>query len=896
MDSPYSREPSEPPFDSAHPFKGVVVCCTSIPPDQRAEIAKKTEELGGIHKYDLTPDVTHLVVGDYDTPKYRHVAKERSDIKAMDATWIDAVGKLWMEDVNIDFPAVEREHQLKPLETCGELPDATNPAESKRGSLLLCMTGFDDPDERNQIIERIQANGGTYTGDLTKRVSHLIVHKPEGKKFKAARNWGIRTVSLAWLDQTVERGLILDEQCFDPALPPEEQGQGAWNKVNPRRVSLGKRSRSGVVEGGQRKLRKTASMKLSSQRESLWGDILGSKPTGESSAPDRSERIEVQDSGIHDAMVQPAPDAGIFSMCYFFMTGFEPWKTKILAETIGSLGGKTCNLFEEMIADPRARPRHRFLIVPQESQPSTHYQVPSAHVDKIQIVTEFFIERCLHNKELCDPDGHVLGRPFPVFPISGFEDLSICTAGFTGIDLLHVEKAIKQIGAKYAARLNETTSVLVCKSITDTRKEKLKFAFENDVPIVGSDWLWECITTGFNAPVRTFMFSEIKQNPNLKPRPKPKEQPKETKQPIQRTRSEPIPHMPKKPVSRHTSAVGIDQTAFQDDRPKPAAPRQSMKKADSAASFQFQTAKTHQVDSFGGGTVNESSSVRNRISTVAARPAMSRTTSVADSMDPTPISRLDAQEAAEDLSEADPSHTPDKGAVDAQMSEAQESVKKDQRRKNDGDQEIVDEDGRDADTPPLGARQRKAEEEEERDRRLDEKQDDQVMTSAEGDVESQLELKRGELPKVDLEAQLKAERDAQKRAEKEDLSSKILGVIEKSAETPSNEEQPQTRRRKARVFGRAISNASVASSGSAESRIDALGRPTEEQPQEEPEPPSTQIQYEDPGAQHHRAKIRSKMLGEEVKPATSQSKIKIGGFEFDGDPPKMPRRQTRSNA
>lgn len=120
------------------------LCPDTLSRHLQAEIAKKTEELGGIHKYDLTPDVTHLVVGDYDTPKYRHVAKERSDIKAMDATWIDAVGKLWMEDVNIDFPAVEREHQLKPLETCGELPDATHPAESKRGSLLLCMTGFDD--------------------------------------------------------------------------------------------------------------------------------------------------------------------------------------------------------------------------------------------------------------------------------------------------------------------------------------------------------------------------------------------------------------------------------------------------------------------------------------------------------------------------------------------------------------------------------------------------------------------------------------------------------------------------------------------------------------------------------------------------------------------------------
>ncbi|GJC81111.1 S-M checkpoint control protein rad4 [Colletotrichum liriopes] len=167
----------------------------------------------------------------------------------MDARWIDVVGELWMKDADIDFAALEREWQLKPLETCGDVVDPANPTEAKRGTLLLCMTGFDDPEQRTSIIDKITANGGAYTGDLTKRVSHLIVFKPEGKKYKAARAWNIRAVSLAWLEQSIERGMILDEQCFDPVLPPEEQGQGAWNKVNPRGVSLGKRSRSGVVEG-----------------------------------------------------------------------------------------------------------------------------------------------------------------------------------------------------------------------------------------------------------------------------------------------------------------------------------------------------------------------------------------------------------------------------------------------------------------------------------------------------------------------------------------------------------------------------------------------------------------------------------------------------------------------
>ncbi|KAJ0163200.1 S-M checkpoint control protein rad4 [Colletotrichum tanaceti] len=861
MESLHPRDSSEPPVDPAHPFKAVVVCCTSIPPDQRTQIAKRTEELGGIHKYDLTPDVTHLVVGDYDTPKYRHVAKERNDVKTMDARWIDVVGDLWMEDTEIDFAALEREWQLKPLETCGHVVDASNPAEAKRGALLLCMTGFDDPDQRASIIEKITANGGAYTGDLTKRVSHLIVSKPEGKKYKAARSWNIRTVSLAWLEQSIERGMILDEQCFDPSMPTEEQGQGAWNKANPRRVSSAKRARSGVVEGGQRKLRKTASMKLSSQRDTLWGDILGSKPISEPSAlGDRADKIEVQDSGVHDRMVQPAPDAGIFSACYFFMAGFEAWKSKILAETIVSLDGQVCDTFEGMVSKGyEAMPSSRFLIVPQESQPSTHFQLPPPHADKIQIVTEFFVERCLHNKALCDPDTHALGRPFPLFPIPDFDNLSICTAGFSGIDLLHVEKAVRQIGARFAARLNENSSVLVCRTLTDTRKEKLKFALDNDIPIVSPDWLWECITTGYKVPVKEHMFPSLKQAPGLQPKPKSRDTKEEMKQAFQRTRSEPISHVSKRPAARHsTVAGGIDTSAFQDDKyqkpagtqkPAPAiaeglavafaeSERESAK-VDPAASLQFQTAKTHQMDSFGAGTVapplsnmtsNKLNEAPHTESTTKAPRTLVRTTSVADSMGPTPTPVGEEPALVED--QIDPVSAAGENQVETKPKEAEET-----------------------------------EEAEERKRR----------------------------------------RDAQKAAEKEILTSKLASLIDfkRSAESLLEEENSgqQSRRPRKRLFGRAISNASAASSGSTESRMDSMGRTAEDYPPlqdaEHQQPPSTQIQYQDPGAQQHRDKIMSKMRGGDGKPPavssqTTKKKITtIGGFDFSDEGRPTTGRQLR---
>lgn len=117
--------------------------------------------MGGVHKYDLTPDVTHLLVGDYDTAKYRHVARERPDIKPMAAGWIDAVRELWVEDHDIDLAAMEAFWMLKPFESGGgdpvpvpisdSVPGDSNPPESARKRLVCCLTGFEDRSSSHPI-------------------------------------------------------------------------------------------------------------------------------------------------------------------------------------------------------------------------------------------------------------------------------------------------------------------------------------------------------------------------------------------------------------------------------------------------------------------------------------------------------------------------------------------------------------------------------------------------------------------------------------------------------------------------------------------------------------------------------------------------------------------------
>ncbi|KPM34320.1 hypothetical protein AK830_g12255 [Neonectria ditissima] len=796
-------------IDPAEPLKGIVVCCTSIPPDQRTSIASKVAELGGVHKYDLTPDVTHLVVGDYDTPKYRHVARERPDIKAMDITWIEAMSELWKNDDDIDYAALESQYQLKPLEKRGV--DTSNGQPATRESLLICLTGFGD--QREAIAQKITAGGGLYTGDLTRRCTHLIVNKPEGKKFVAARSWGIHAVTLTWLDQTIARGMILEESKFDPTLPPEEQGKGAWVKKDPRRAAWGKRSRSAMAnatEDGPRKLRKTASMKLNSQRNNLWGDILGRSTSREYSFAHEQEKppvVGAQSRGEQDPKPRPLPQPeleptipvlqeqqGVFASCYFYVHGFNSQRTSVLEQTIATLGGSICSFLHEAALGPfPTTPLGRFLIVPQTSQPVTH---PPENYDGLYVVTEYYIESCLHNKQFLDPNEHVLGRPFPLFPIPGFEDLTVCTAAFTGIELNQVARSLAQLGARFEEEFRRGISVLVCKSLASMRKEKLRMAIRWGVPVVSAEWLWECISTGFKVPLEDFIFPELKDRYDM-PQPQSQPQqlikpvadalPKAAAKPIQRTHSEPFTTTSKPSKSKPPAGAGVDTTAFDHDSPEK--PRQKPTEThDSLVSADFATALTHpaaesfpQDQDFEAPLAEVSSTRLNK--SPLGKHAFTRTRS-----EPTKTSR--------------PSPPPEDPALDAKRREQQE--------------------------------QRRTEE---------------------------------------------AKKQA-KAAERQALASKLTSLIESAASATTgsatsrvladngpDDEAPRPRRR--RIFGRAISNVSNASSDAARSDSLRESEAAASQAAQQQEPPSTQLEYRDPRAQECKAALMSRMMGGsgDVKPA-----------------------------
>ncbi|KAL7920693.1 BRCT domain-containing protein [Trichoderma austrokoningii] len=823
MASPHSSEDENDGIDPSAPFKGVIVCCTDIPPDQRTDIAQKVVELGGVHKYDLMQDVTHLVVGGYNTPKYRHVARERADVKAMDAGWIIAVSELWKKDEEIDFAALEESYQLKPLETSGAEPwSEEEDPPAARGSLLVCQTGFGE--QRAKIAEIVKQNGGRFTGDLTRRCTHLIVNKPEGKKFTAAKSWGVHTVTLDWLNQSIERGMILEEAKFDPLLPTEEQGAGAWVKKDPKRSSLGKRARSAILNGGPdegaRKLRKTASMKLSSQRNDLWGDILGRSASREYSfARENPLREEAQAPPTPTSEVPTQPgyslqeDQGVFANCTFFIHGFPPQRATILEQTITTLGGNTVASLQSpaMLSEPTDPEHYRFIIVPQASQPDTHPSVPNEH---IHVITEFYIENCLHNKRFFSPNEQVLGRPFPLFPIPGFSGMIVCSAAFTGIELNQVARSVTQLGGKYEEEFRRSTNVLVCKSLMSMRREKLKCALDWGVPVVSADWLWECISSAGMVPIEDYIYPEIKKRRVKRRDPLVSEEDdpapaKETSRP-RKEKATPTDAGEKSTAGlpKPSIGAGIDTTAFDKDAPEKSNVRQHT--IESITSADFMTAPTHLVKSVQAADtppLSELSAAALNVSPKlpAAKINVSRTISAPARM---PDSNSKEQSIPPVLDPPPPPSAPEplKPSI---PNPAPKSTTKTETTK-----------------------QTEEEEEAEKQRQLAAAELRQGLTSA--------------------------------------LSDLIRPPPKPTSLGDSNHDESDSRairRRRQKILGRAISNVSNASSATSIDAVvprvaaAALHDDDDDEHQQRQSPPATQLEYRDPDAMETKAMLMSRMTG-----------------------------------
>ena len=464
--------------------------------------------MGAVHKLDLTSDVTHLVVGSITTPKYRYVAKDRPDIKVLHPDWIESVRESWMEGGEVDVAALEKQHELKPFT-----------------GLEICITGFDNLQLRNYISSTVEERGATYHGDLTKQVTHLIAAAPQGSKYTHAKQWGISIVSLKWLEDSLYRGMALDESLYDPVTPVEEQGRGAFRRQPRPRTSLGKHQRESTAQEdvGKKKLRRTASSRLESQSQDMWQDISArsvsldnteadqwkdedDRPTTHvsetMSEPPTSERPHTGRgiSGLHSETSETP--GGLFSGLYVLIHGFEKTRASLLQRFLGPNGAHVVSTIVELEdASRNAFFKNRYLLVPH-TPPNSSINLPEVPSGTV-IATEWWVERCIHYKRLLDPTDDVLSRPLWDVEVDIFSNLLVSTTGFAGVDLRQVAEAVKIMGATYQETVLPSSSVLISGSAS-IKKEKAFYANKHHIPVVSAEWLWTCLRTKNKAPFENF--------------------------------------------------------------------------------------------------------------------------------------------------------------------------------------------------------------------------------------------------------------------------------------------------------------------------------------------------------------------------------------------------------
>ncbi|KAK2857284.1 hypothetical protein FQN49_004856, partial [Arthroderma sp. PD_2] len=352
--------------------------------------------MGAIHKFDLTSDVTHLIVGDINTPKYKYVAKERNDMKVLRAEWVEAVRSSWILGGDTDIQALEVEYRLPTF-----------------FGLSICITGFEN-----------------------------IARLGEGKKYKFAVLWGIKVVGLKWLEDSVERTMALDEALYDPLVPVEEQGIGAWNRSKPAIIEkIAKPQEVGLQR--TRKLRRVASMKLGGQTEGIWSALVpnpssvvdnnddsqydGSQQLARNARPIlldtksfASETTFPERNGSMSGEIKPSPTLpiveqqtrGFWDKCRFYMTGFTTEQARILESHLLAQDA----LISPSLDDLLQHDNQLFMVVPF-NMPRREIPGIDEDMDELEIVTDMWIERCLRSHAFIAPEAHITSTPFPKFPI-----------------------------------------------------------------------------------------------------------------------------------------------------------------------------------------------------------------------------------------------------------------------------------------------------------------------------------------------------------------------------------------------------------------------------------------------------------------------------------------------
>ncbi|XP_051124524.1 uncharacterized protein LOC127246914 isoform X2 [Andrographis paniculata] len=168
---------------------GVNILASGFEKDEKVEISKMVTAMGGVLLAKASSDVNFVIVKNVLAQKYKWALNNLKK-PIVTQNWLS---QCW------------KEHRVVPQDAYRVLPFS---------GLIICVSGI-PADERKEIEKLAVQHGGSYSGELTKRCTHLICDAPEGDKYKVAKRWGhISIVTRKWFHQSIARKACLNEESY----------------------------------------------------------------------------------------------------------------------------------------------------------------------------------------------------------------------------------------------------------------------------------------------------------------------------------------------------------------------------------------------------------------------------------------------------------------------------------------------------------------------------------------------------------------------------------------------------------------------------------------------------------------------------------------------------------
>ncbi|CAI5758084.1 unnamed protein product [Candida verbasci] len=445
------------------PLKGLVFCCTGFDNSTRLDLSTKIESLGGFTYLDLMTDVNYLIVGKRQSQKYQFCIKNRFDIKFISKHSIYNIYNKWLNgDDNLiidDFllPVFEN------IDACISRSPITQSqlkilnSVSYRKGKKLSVDYFDVKNLINLFIE----NGGIAKESLGNKSHCIICSSPNGNRYNKAVEWGIPAIHPIWVVDSLIRGAALNWDDYilnENSNEKYTQGCLVWDEVVE--------NNNQVLKPKVKQEEVETAKKININNSEIWSSIMDKTKkkiknvtTNEWKSDDEQEEEEEEEEEetTEFKKTELKTDFKLLIGFNFLLIGFNTKESDLLSKAIMNASGEVSN---DALDDSITH-----IIVPAKKGSTFSQSLKSLPQELkakitnglVKIVTEFFIERCLfYKKNIYDKWGQ---------PIQGLIESTTCfkvtSSGFTGIELLHIQKLIKFLNFEYCEKLTNEIDLII---------------------------------------------------------------------------------------------------------------------------------------------------------------------------------------------------------------------------------------------------------------------------------------------------------------------------------------------------------------------------------------------------------------------------------------------------